>query len=53
MFIFGFIDEAAMMAVAFAAGMNPTSRAVVTGTAKNVWAGIKSAAAYVTGRYNP
>lgn len=53
MFIFGLIDELAMISLAFAAGVNPTSRAVVTGVAGNAWKGIKSGAAYITGRYNP
>jgi hypothetical protein len=53
MFIFGLIDEVTMMAVAFAAGVNPTSRAMITGVASNAWKGMKSAVAYVTGRYNP
>ena len=51
--MFGFLDEIVMMAAAFTAGVNPTSRAMIQGVTKNLWNGIKSGAAYVTGRYNP
>lgn len=53
MFIFGWIDEIAMVSAAFAAGVNPTSRAVITGVVQGGYNWTKTAIAKVTGNYNP